>query len=368
VFASAAIGAAVLFSLSPVTVRASDELRRELAGAARDIAKVLRQRGETGLAVGQFSGPASFPASGGPGIALILAEELQKQGITVKPRARLGVRGQYHAAETTAPEDPRVKLLAVRVKGTVEDAFNNVVEGSAFERTVRGEAAVVELLGAPAELSARATPEARARKLRQSLDEPHTALAGKRIAAAPGSPYAVEILVEGKPRAARDDDGLAFIDLDRATPFAVRLINDSDREAAVRLTVDGLSVFAFTEHRQEKGPGKGEPLYSVLLVPAKGSLTVRGWHRTNESSELFAAGAYGRKAEGLLKQKEKVGTITAAFAAAWPEDALPPADEAPAARGSDYLTGSSPGSQTSYSAVRRKMGVIRSAVSVRYNR
>jgi hypothetical protein len=349
-------------------VHAADDLRQELAEAARGVAKLLADRGESAIALGQFTGPANFPTSAGPGIAMVLAEELQKQGIAVKQRATLGVKGEYLVSEVQDPDDVTAKYLAVRVKGRVEDAFGNVLGKFGFERTVPGEEAVVALMGTPVELPSAETPAARDRRLRQSLEKPQTALSGARVAAGPHSPYAVEILVDDKPRPARDDDGLAFVKIEKTETYAVRLINDSDTEAAVRLTVDGLSLFAFSEHRRQEGPHKGEPLYSVVLIPPHKSLVVKGWHRTNEVSDAFVVTDYPKSAAALARLKGNLGTITATFAAAWPEDADPPKDEAPAKRGSPGATGYGPGVEAKFDVVKRRIGVIRAAVSVRYTK
>lgn len=344
----------------------SETIRKDLAGLAKELAQFLGKQGENAVAVGQFEGPATFPNSAGPGITMTLAQELQKLGIDVKTRARLGVRGQYRIGEVAAPDDPLTQLLAVRFQASVVDAFNNVQNDFRFECVIGGEGAVVELLGAVVELAPNAPPRLRDERIRKSLLEPRASIADKRIAAAPASLYAVEILVKGEARVPRDDDGLAFIDLDRADGFAVRLINNSDKEAAVRLFIDGLSLFAFSEHRKENGPSKGEPLYSVLLVPAGKSLVVKGWHRTNEESDPFQVSAYGKGAAVLPKQAGKVGTITATFAAAWPEESLPPADEAPAPRGTTHSSATSPPNAANFDVLRRKVGTLRAVVSVRY--
>ena len=52
-----------------------------------------------------------------------------------------------------------------------------------------------------------------------------------------------------RPRAAsKDEDGFAFLKINRDEIYAVKLINDSPHDAAVTLTIDGLSVFAFSEN------------------------------------------------------------------------------------------------------------------------
>src|SRR5947209_8150569 len=88
--------AIALALLVPRTVGASSILREELTGVAKNIKKFLDGRMEEAIAIGQFSGPASFPTSSGPAIVQTLTEELKKLGVTVKQRAKFGIKGEYH--------------------------------------------------------------------------------------------------------------------------------------------------------------------------------------------------------------------------------------------------------------------------------
>ena len=349
--------------------RASAELRKELTEVAKDIKQLLDGRGEQTIAVGQFTGPPNFPTSSGPGIAEILSEELQKLGVTVKARAKLGVKGEYLVTEVPDPNDVTAKFLAVRLKGTVEDGFGKVINDFSFERTVKGEEAVVQLLGTPVELPSDGTPKQRDKKIRESYAEPKANVAGGRVCGGPGGKFAIEVLVNDKPREAREEDGLAYVKIDRGEAYAVKLINDSDLEMAVRLTIDGLSWFAFSELRHKDGPHKGEPLYSVVYVKPHGSVVIRGWHRNNEVSDSFLVTEYAKSAAATLSHTANLGTITASFAASWPENADPPKDEAPKARGNPGdATGFGPRVEAKYTEVKRNIGVIRASVSVRYTK
>jgi hypothetical protein len=361
---------AALLSLTGAgPARASAELRKELAEVAKGIKQLLDGRGEQTIAVGQFTGPPNFPTSSGPGIAQILSEELQKLGVTVKARAKLGIKGEYLVTEVPDANDVTAKLLALRLKGTVEDGFGKVINDFSFERTVKGEEAVVQLLGTPVELPPNDLPKDRDKKIRESYTEPKANIAGSRVNAGPDGKFAVEVLVNGKPREARPDDGLAFVKVDRGETYAVRLINDSDLEMAVRLTIDGLSWFAFSELRHQDGLHKGEPLYSVVYVKPHGSVVIRGWHRTNDASDSFLVTEYAKSAAATLSQTANLGTITASFAASWPENADPPKDEAPKARGNPGdATGFGPRVEAKFTEVKRNIGVIRASVSVRYTK
>src|SRR5262249_47548123 len=147
---------------------------------------------------------------------------------------------------------------------------------------------IAALTGVTVALPPDADDQARNRVLDAGLASPRVHLAGARIAARPNSPYAIEVLVqEGgqlRPRAATQDDGLAFVPIRRGEAYAVKLINDLPHDAAVVLTIDGLNVFAFSAN----------PNYSCWIVPRKQTLTVPGWHRTNAKADSFLVTEYAR--------------------------------------------------------------------------
>ena len=85
---------------------------------------------------------------------------------------------------------------------------------------------------------------------------------------------------------ARAADGFAVVKIRRDEIYAIKLINDTPHDAAVTLTIDGLSVFAFSENAK----------YTHWVVPHKQTLTVPGWHRTNKVSDSFVVTEYAKSA------------------------------------------------------------------------
>jgi hypothetical protein len=369
----------LLLSVRPAP--ASEELRGVLHDLAAEVKKVLDGEGADSIAVGQFTGPANFPTSSGPDIAQVLTEELKKAGLAVKLRAKFGVKGSYAAAEQPAanPDDARIgkKVLAVKLAAALVDDFDNPVGNFNFSRLVRGEATFLELIPVPVTLPPEGTEIERDKDLRKAYADPKTAIKGTVIRSDPNKPYAIEILVNGKPRAAEDKDGLAFVPIQRGETYAVRLINDSDLEAAVQLRIDGLSMFVFSELRQpdtdaagKPNPKKGEPLYSVVIVGPRSKAVIPGWHVTNQKSDSFLVTEFAKSGAALLKPTAGIGTVSATFQAAWPKDALPPRDEPGKKRGvgSGDATGRGPAVAQEYKEVQRELGVIRDVISVRYTR
>ncbi len=351
----------------PDPASAQSNLRIELARVAKDVKKTLAGKGEDSVAVGQFTGPAHLPTSAGPAIAQIVSEELKKEGLTVKQRANFTVEGRYRDVE-----DAESKLLAAQLKVRVLDRQDEVI--IELQYGIFGDATIPTLFGLSVDLPPNANANARSEAMTRAIDKPSTAIANSRVSASKGSPFAIEVLVKTNkaaapvPRGAEEKDGLAFVPIARGEAYQIRLINDSDHEAAVVLSVDGLSMFSFSDLRD---PKNGQPKYHVVLVPAKGTATIPGWHRSNELSEQFEVTEYAKSAAAELKSTANIGTITACFAASWPVNGQPPADE-PTKPGEYSRSGDATGRGArvgaKYEEVQRNLGVIRATVSVRYTK
>jgi hypothetical protein len=376
-----ALAALLGLMLNGCPAAASEELRKELRDLAAEIKKVLDGEGADSIALGQFTGPANFPTSSGPSIGQILTEELKKVGVTVKVRAKFGVKGTFAAAEQPAAnaDDARIgkKVLAIKLAASLVDSFDNPVGNFNFTRLIRGESTFLELIPVPVDLPPKEPEVERDKVLRKAFTDPKTDIQGSVIRSDPNKPYAIEILVDGKPRPAAEKDGLAFVPIQRGEAYAVRLVNDSELEAAVQLRIDGLSMFAFSTLRQPEkdvagkdNPKKGEPLYSVVILPPRSRADIPGWHVTNEKSDLFLVTEFAKSAAAVLKPSGGIGTISATFQAAWEKDAEPPPDEPGKKRGAGTgdATGRGPTVGKEYKEVLREMGVIRDVIAVRYTR
>jgi hypothetical protein len=347
------------------SVRADDTaLRKELGAVAQGIAEAVKGLGHETVAVGEFTGPAQLASSGGPVIAKTLTEELGKHGLSVKRVAPVGVKGEFDDVK-----DKQSGLLAARIKGTVTDRAGKVL--FTFSRGVFGENIVASLFGATAKLSPDLPPAERNAELEKRLDNPKAHVQGARVSAAADSPYAVEIWAAPKPgaqyapRQATVQDGLPFVPLRRGEVFGVKLINRSPHDAAVTLTIDGLNLYAFSDLKDAK---TGQPKFAVVVVRAGQEVFLRGWHRTHDVSEEFVITEYVKSASAELRSAAATGAVTAQFAAAWPKDQPPPADEPKGQSRSVDAVGRGAQFQQKYVEVERHIGVVRSTVSVRYTK
>jgi len=341
----------------PHSAHASSNLRFELAVVANELVGKLKEKGEDAVVIGQFTGPPQLSTSAGAGIAEVLTDELRKRGISVKRRARFGIKGEFQDVI-----DAQSNLLAAKISGQLIDRRGEVLHE--FSRGVFGDATLPALFGITASLPPDANDKERSKRLQDGLDNPVYHVATHRVTAAPGSPYGIEVHVKEdgryRPQTPVDEDGWAFVSIRRDQSYGVRLINNSPYGAAVTLTIDGINMFAFSEKA-----------YTQVIVAPNSSTLIKGWHRNNKVTEEFLVTRYSESAAAELNSAADLGVITASFRAAWAPETEPPADEpadpSPWARGAD-ATGRGAHVPQEYEEVLRHFGVIRASVSVRYTK
>jgi hypothetical protein len=367
---------------TPRWVPMSEEMQGQVARLAGEIAEVLRARKEKSVSLGQFTSPPQLACGAGPGIGQALAAELQRLGIAVERRARLGIQGSYSILNLEEGKGSKHAPLSARLLVEVVDSSGAVVSSGGqparFTSTIRfadperpapknpsladvdGARTLSALFAVTAVLPADGSVPERHRQIRAALRNPTARIEGTRVFAGPESPYAVEVVVANRPRQPVLEEGLAFVPLKRDETYAVRLVNQSEHDCAVTLTIDGLNLFTFSDQRA----------YSHVIVPARSSGLLRGWHRSNERSDAFQVTRYSRSAAaGRLKNTAATGTITATFAAAWPKNGAPPPDENAMTRGQEPdATGRGPAVRQRYEEVERHVGLIRASISIRYSK
>lgn len=342
---------------------ATDALSRELGEVAKRVKGVCTKGNYTLVGVGDFSGGASVTGSSGPEIQTKLAEALEKEGLkVVKDEFHVELEGKYEPAK-----EPTTGLQGVRMTVRVTQASS----GDDLDKIVRfvfGAESVPKLLGLSVTTKPDDDAQTQSKKFEDALKKqekgtPQGSVAGSVIKAASDSPYAIELLVkkDGKlaPRnaefAAR---GLPFVAIEKNEVYAVRLVNESDTEAAVSLSIDGLSTFHFTESEQKP---------TVWIVAPKTSITIPGWHKTETESLEFKVTDFPDTAANKinLKPSSTIGTVTATFSAAFPPGDLPPGEpNLKDTRGTGF------GDKIEFKTenVQRQIGNPRATISVRYER
>ncbi|MFO0811016.1 MAG: hypothetical protein U0746_20495 [Gemmataceae bacterium] len=365
----ATLGIVATAGLSPAQ---TDALRVEMDAIAKEAADILKSYPTpiNEVRVGDFAGPQAQKVSGGPAIALALTESLPKHGIRVSPDAAVSIVGEYEDVKDPPPQP----LLFVQVSATVVDRTGKKL----FECTKRGafgEALVAGMHGAVVTIPPNLSAKERAKIIEDAIDHPACHVTGPTVQCSADAKYAVQILVASNgsvayaPRPARVEGNRAFVTLTRDERFGVRLINNSDYDAAAALTLDGLSMYAFSKMRNTKG----DPRYNQVIIDKGKASFIEGWHITNEQSDRFTITEYAKSAAFELKSKAPTGAIQVTFAAAWPEGSPRPADEPVDAHrfsrsaGPDAI-GRGQRFDKKYAEVRYDVGVVRETVIVRYQK
>ncbi len=329
----------------------------DVSPMADEIVKVLKRSGKTQVAMGDFTSPPQTNASAGSAIKKNLAEALSARGITIKKRTEWGISGRYHLAQL---DD---KGLSAQIEGRIEDRGGMEVYSGTWD--LGDESAIVTLFGPTTTLPLDKGEQARKRAIRESIESPKASIRDNQITGGDQSPYSLEIAVKSGadriPLKPIDLEGLAFVPIKRGQEYEITIVNASDEDAAVTVTIDGVNIFAFSENKA----------YRYVIIPKKKSGVIKGWHRTNAISDAFLITEFAKGAAAEIGQAgNDVGTITATFAAAWPKDAPPPKVEQSmlASRGAGNATARGPEVQATYREVERKVGTPRSVISVRYSR
>jgi hypothetical protein len=352
-------GSTVLFVLTAgPSVFAVEALRPSLTEMSTEIARLLKGKNEDSIAVGAFTGPARAASSSGPAIKQILIEELRKQGIRVQSQASLEVNGDYRDVL-----DKDSQLLGLRIKASILDRQGEIVV--VLDKKIDDRNVLAQMLGVTkTDFGAGVTAVQESRLIRERLEKPSVALVGTTVQPARKSVYAVEILVSNRGRFVTrqpfEEQGFAFVPIQRGEAFAVNLINNSDLAAAVELTLDGLSMFAFSQTQK----------YRHIIVPKRSRSLVKGWFRNTQLSDEFLITEYSKSASAeLAANPEQIGTITATFAAAWDPRESPPADESSNFRDPfNTAVGRGRPVVSPFREVALQFGRVREIINVRYKR
>jgi hypothetical protein len=336
-----------------------DALTLELRALATDFAKIINKQGGGAVAIGEFSASSDVKGSVGPRIQMVLADELKKLGLTVATdNFRFEIKGDYQPHT-----DKETGILGVKLIGRLIDRdTGEPIAEKPTGRFVFGSETVPGMLGLTVAMKPNADPHSLSETFKQSSKQARPAVAGTRLSTSPTSPYAIEILVKSGgahvPRPAEPDDkGRLFVPLAPHDVYAIRLINDSKHDAAVKLEIDGVNSLAFDQDHSSfwiVGPGK--------------SVIVKGWvidPRTAKEFKVVGTFEETAAAKLNLKPSSTIGLITASFSAAWSSDAGRPSDE-PDLQGRG--TGFGREIEFATQKVKTTIGQPRDIISVRYER
>ncbi len=194
--------------------------------------------------------------------------------------------------------------------------------------------------------------EAQNKAIQNNVKNPAVILDGTRISSRQGQHFAIEILKQplaefGKkkpqPAEVRNEGGLARATINRDEIYEIRIYNNSGREVAVAVSIDGIDLFHFSRDRVVGEAGKerivhlkendtlvGRPRFShFILTEGEGKpqkeLTIPGWHFSQEGDDNFRSflvTAYGKGAHSKagIASRAGLGTIQVRFLECYPLD------------------------------------------------
>lgn len=301
--------ASIFLSSCPALAVGNEPLKGGLEIVAREVIRQInRSQGREptevvpeGLAVvvGSFNSPPSLKAAGGPGITQLLQDALVSMGVQSEGPQAFQVTGRVSKETLAENDDDSFKQPAITITAVLSDSSGSDL--ASVKHNVFGDAPLQFIGGTgtlPVSVEGKPSPE-RAQAIEDAIQEPTTSLSDAETRPAADSPFGVEVLVAGQARVPSVIDGRSFVDLSRGEEYSVRLHNQSDKEIAVTLTIDGINMFAFSEFGDFSGQ---------VLVPPQSHITVPGWVITTTKTDAFTITGYAESAakELLVSDRKSV--------------------------------------------------------------
>jgi len=417
VMKTAILGFMACFASGGIVQGAEDAIRGALRPVAMSILKDLEDQRQDTIAIGDFAGPPQLNTNYGPRITQDLTELLNelKPGV-VDPSSEFTVRGRYDlvqkgegTSDATVPDfKSKSGPLVARITAELNDPNGQLINRHRLSAEIRDNATIGSMGGISISFPPLASHSDRndlLKKAYQSLVIPvsvktpelgtttptpnstspdevppvnNGVIDGTIVRAKSNSSYGVEILavpetatpasagdwVEVAPREPRYDEGQVYVDLQKKDVYALKIHNTSSSDAAVFIEIDGQSVFAFSEARDEKG----RPLYSFYTIESgePSFRIVPGWHRNNLVVDSFLVTEAGKGASRLAPAKTsgQTGMIIVKFAQCWSGE-IP---QAIAQRGGSLETGFGAPVKLEQKEIKRTVGDVIDVVAIRYAR
>lgn len=352
----------------------ADKVEQALATLAGDMAKVLEREGQKEVRVGPFTGIGKIPSSFGPEIQRLLIAEFGKRKIAIHKDALIVVSGNYLPA-TKDPQVPESKEMFLRINAAMGNAQTGLPLGdvSIKSQAIFGNDELARALAPSVKLSPDVGRNARNDELKKSIEKPttHVPKGEAKVRSEKDSKFAVEVLVVTDAQAADPvagktatlAEGLAFVEIAKGECYRIKVHNNADHDVAVRVSIDGIDQFAFSdkEFRDEDGRQK----FNYVIVGKGQSTVIKGWFRSLKSADAFKVMEYPKSAAAELSiPQSEVGQICVQFHAAWEKDEDKPKDET----GKDAATGRGEKMDVDLKVWKGTVGVMRDQVSVRYTK
>jgi len=295
----------VTTSIVRATAKMAAELRKDFKGKKIAISGIIAEPG----------------ASGGPGIIKDLTDALTNAGFEVGDQgADLTIGGSYYATEDGGT---RIELDVKNKKRAVVARLTKTVYDETDRSRVTGPIVDLPPQGKQGKDEYR---EARTKAMGQAIQKPKFTIKGTELRTKADSPFGLEVLVKDEPVKISEKDGQPRVTLKEGDEYVIRLHNRSKDVIAAMVTIDGLSVFEFSNKRGKDGRPASE---YWLLYPGEDPLEIKGWYRDDEGGDAFLVGRYSKapKAPRRSQQTKDLSTITVSYAVAWEKGKEAPESE-----------------------------------------
>ncbi len=272
------------------------------------------------ICIGAFTSPKG--TSSGPEIQLKLKQMIEQSGeFKVNPLDyKAVIRGRLEMV--TVNSSLRVRLIAQIFNEQDQPIVHVAGQAAEGKADIAGQEAVPRLLGITSH-SAGASAMIRSQQLRIDSEQDPSIIKGTEVFAAKESLYSIELL-ERRAGAALSaftpqkfgERGWAMAEIPKQKSFSILLRNYSSMDAAVRVSIDSISVSQFSTLN---------PPQEYFLVPARtaagpGQSPINGWVIDDKTSAEFTTVDYPESAAHRLKiePNEFIGQICAQFSQAFP--------------------------------------------------
>jgi hypothetical protein len=350
-----------------------------LDAIARNVAGVLKEeQNARQIVVNPITDKTDLTHNAGSGITEALIAKLRAHGLEPALKAEFIFDGKYRLGEESVDgvrKGVAIGSLAFTVTRRNGQTLIDSEKDLPLDQRPRVSAPrdLARMGGLTVALPPTASSSENDKKVLDALDNPPGLfeIAGTKIRPR-GAPYAIEMLVAPaagsapprheafRPRAVEVRQGMPFLKVQPGEAVAVRIINDASHDAAATVSVDGLSMFAFRDHKADKN--------EHVIVKKGAAGDVLGWFRNARKSNAFLVKDLPQDHPQalFLKDPAKIGAITVTFAAAWAKDADRPADEDGTRQATEIDQGAP--IDAPYESLRRNIGGFRAAVTVRYDK
>ncbi len=310
-FGTVLLGLGVAHAQAPP---AGDEVEEYFSRVAEDLKKFLASKREDRIAI--TISPKAGSSTAGVGFTQILGDKLSALGIRTAPNAQFTFKAEFGLSE----------FAELKLSGKIVDVLGKDAASLEFAGIVKDKRLILPAVGGNVAGLHKASGDLKgsASKIIDGLVKPNVDVnAAQQVKPQAGASFALEILDGTKTLPLRKENGTARLELGLNQEYQVKLINLSDHEAAVSLSVDGLNTFYFSK---ERNPATNRP-FRYYIVPAAangqpGERLVEGWFKPASNrgvTQSFRVVPLADSLAAKLGNTAQIGQINAVFLASWEE-------------------------------------------------